>query len=85
MNHPEVGRELKADELKAKTIVVIRAEHRPDIAVTMWVKEVGDSIVWLYAGSGNVHRHLGLFRQLDGTLRDDAGRMIHVYEYLGKP
>lgn len=79
----EIGRELKADELRPGTIVFTNPEHRPHVFLTMWVDIVSDAMVWFYAGVTKVH--LGLFRHPDGTLRDDAGREIRIFEYLGEP
>lgn len=80
----EVGRELRAYDLQPRTIVVTNPEHRPGMFLTMWVTDITDSMVWLLAAASEPAIHLGLFRQADGTLKDDAGRAIRIFEYLGK-
>lgn len=81
----EIGRELKAGELKPKQIVWTNPEHRPEIFASLWVTEVSTSMVWLYAGENPTVKHLGLFVQPDGSLKDDGGRTIRIFEYLGQP
>jgi hypothetical protein len=75
----EVGRELRIDELKPETIVVLCKEGRP--AITIWVSRVGTDYVMFYAGEIN----LTLIAHLreDGTLADDSGIHLRVFEYLG--
>ena len=77
----EVGRELAVNKLEPKTIVVLRAANRP--AVTMWVAVVGMDFVAFYAGVTKT-TFIAQLRE-DGSLADDAGRVIKVYEYLGEP
>lgn len=78
----EVGRELKADELQPGKIIVTCLDDKPNMFFTAWVAGVGPrDIVWLHAGRINVT--LGLFKQPDGTLKDDSGRTIRMFEYLG--
>lgn len=80
MPHPEMGRELLAGELATKTVVVVGREDRPH-RITVWVGEVGEDFVAFYAGEIRVA--LVAFRRDDGTLIDDTGLRIHVWEYLG--
>jgi len=77
--HREIGRELKASELREMAIVWVTKENRNSIA-TMWVKTITPEMVVLYAGVTNMH--LVLYRHGD-DLRDEQERM-HVYQYLGK-
>lgn len=77
----EVGRELSADELEPMQVVVIQLPNR-NLDVTVWVKHVEDTLVVFYAGEINLH-FLG-FRLLDGSMVDDRGRLLHVFEYLGE-
>jgi hypothetical protein len=79
--NPELGRELLADELAVKTVVVIALEGL-DIYVTSWVREVGEDFVCFYSGVS--HTLFIAFRLKDGTLTDDTGKRIHVWEYLGE-
>ena len=76
----EVGRELKANELKLKTVVVLHKAGRP--LVTMWVLRVGADYVMF--GAGEINMTLIAKRNPDGTLEDDTPAQIHVYEYLGE-
>jgi hypothetical protein len=77
----EMGRELRADELVVATVVVIAREDRP-VAVTTWVREIGDDFVVFY--HGEVKTAFIVMRNPDGTLSDDTGQRIHVWEYLGE-
>lgn len=76
----EVGRELRIDELKPRMIVVMCKEGRP--CITIWVLRVGMDYATFYAGEIN----LVLIARLreDGTLADDSGLRVRVFEYLGE-
>lgn len=79
----EVGRELKVADLKPEAIVVIAPPGRDDLLITMWVAEVRDNLVVFRSGELNWHvinLVLG-----DGTIVDDQGRPVRVFEYLGAP
>lgn len=76
----ECGRELKADELEPRTVVVIGPEDRD--MMTVWVLNVYPRYVEFRAGDAGVD--IRFFRQPDGTLRDDSGKQIHVYEWNKK-
>jgi hypothetical protein len=75
-----MGRELLAGELVVKTVVVVGREDRP-YCFTAWVRELGEDFVAFYAGEARVV--LITFRRKDGTLADDTGKRIRVWEYLG--
>lgn len=77
---PEMGRELLAHELKVETVVIVGREDRPH-CFTVWVAELGEDFVSFHAGE--VRTLLIVFRREDGTLADDTGKRIHVWEYLG--
>jgi hypothetical protein len=80
----EVGRELRADELKERTIVwLCREEHRYDMA-TMWVRNVNSAAITFLVAALKPPITLVLFRLPDGTLIDDSGKRMFVYEYLGE-
>ena len=79
----EIGRPLRADELKPKQIVAIAPPGHPGMLLTMWVEEVRDNLVVFFAGEINVHV-INIIRQ-DGELVDDADRVVRVFEYLGEP
>lgn len=77
--HGEIGRELKASELREKTVVVLKREIGA-VAATMWVHAVLADGVDFYAGEGRIH----LLARRDGDeLRDDVTR-LRVFEYRGK-
>jgi hypothetical protein len=77
----EWGRELLANELLEKTVVILRREDR-DIAMTAWVYMVSDLGVIFKQG---VSRTMFLCaRRSDGTLCDDTMQRVHVYEFLGE-
>ena len=79
----EMGRQLRADELREKTVVVVRREDR-DLAATMWVEAVHDNAVVFLAGATWPRIHFMATRHEDGTLTDDTGKQVLVYEYLGE-
>jgi hypothetical protein len=78
--NPEMGRELLAHELTVKTVVVVGREDRPH-CFTVWVRELGEDFVAF--SCGEIRTTLITFRREDGTLVDDTGQRIHVWEYLG--
>jgi hypothetical protein len=81
-NHPEIGRELLAGELRRGMIVWLQKEGRSAIA-TMWVTGISAETVEFYAGVTNIHF---LARRLpDGHIYDDTGNPMAIYLYLGKP
>lgn len=81
-NSPEIGRELLYHDLpgRERTVMVLQKDGEK-IFLTMWLVEVSPILVFFRANEIGVT--LGLFPQLDGTLRDDLDRQIHVFEYLG--
>lgn len=84
----EMGRELRASELKAGMIVFIEPpipEDQPRLAFTMWVVAVlpdSDLVVFF---SGVEKRHVGNFITPEDGLVDGKGREVRVFEYLGEP
>ena len=76
----EVGRELRIDELKRETVVVLVKAGRP--AITIWVATVGQDFVAFYAGE--ISTMLIAYLREDGTLADDSGIRMRVFEYLGE-
>lgn len=77
----EQGRELMADELIERTVVVMQKEGRP-MLITIWVERICNDYVVFRAGA--VQISLILKRNPDGTLEDDSQTRVHVYEYLGE-
>lgn len=75
----EQGRELKASELQARTVVILEKENQPAM-MTLWVRAVAPSFV-LFIGE---HIQMGLILLRDGELLyDDTKTRVHVYQYLG--
>ena len=76
----EIGRELQPNELLRQTIVVLRKDGGPGI--TMWVAFVGQSLCAFY--SGRLQCLVIAAIAEDGSIRDDKGQRIRVFEYLGE-
>jgi len=81
MYDDEVGRDLKANELKVRTVVVIRREDRPESAMTLWVREIGQDHVVFWSGTLKIT--LWTYLREDGELMDETGKKIMVSEFLG--
>lgn len=80
----EIGRPLKADELRAGMIVVVRPPGASNnLAVTVWVEEVSED--WVAFFSGIMQWHVVCRRHPDGTITDDKERLVQIFEYLGEP
>jgi len=79
----DVGRELRPDELRPRSIVVVHPPGSPGVLLTMWVLAANGGYVTFYSGVTNtavVNRIRG-----DGKLVDDRDRVVRVFEYLGEP
>lgn len=79
----EMGRELKAHELREKTVVVVRREDRA-LAATLWVEAINEAAVVFFAGATWPRVHFMASRLPNGSLIDDTGKRVLVYEYLGE-
>lgn len=77
----EIGRELQVSELKPAMVVVVKPPEK-DIFITVWVRALDAKTVEFYAGE--MLWHILNFIMPDGSLVDDKGRVVHVYEYLGE-
>ncbi len=78
----EVGRELKASELKRRTVVVV---EKPDSGMaTFWVVDVGDVYVHLRAGVVGVELFLMRCGKDLERVTDDSHAVMTIYEYLGE-
>jgi hypothetical protein len=77
-----VGKKLTASELKRQTVVVVRRDDRP-YAATLWVETITPEFVVFLAGEPDPKIHFVVERRADGTMADDTGTEIKVYEYLG--
>ena len=78
----EIGRGLKANELKVGTVVVLGREDRPNARDTVWVDGIGQEGVCFYSGISRMG--FVAFLREDGELVDDTGKRIIVNEYLGE-
>jgi hypothetical protein len=84
----EVGRELTAYDLVLLcgiTPVILSREDRP-YAYTVWVSRVTPEFVVFLAGEVKTTFIVTLIvtRHPDGTMTDDSGQRIRVFEYLGE-
>lgn len=81
----EIGRELRASDLKPRTIVVVKPPdpQERNAHMTFWVRAVEPAYVVFY--SAVLHWAVINFRGPDDTVVDDQGRQVHVFEYLGEP
>jgi hypothetical protein len=80
----EIGRELKASELKPGSIVVLAKEGRTAMA-TVWVVQVGD--VWVHFEAPAIRMRFVAVRSGPDLeqLTDDVRSRLRVFEYLGEP
>lgn len=80
--HPEIGRPLKASEIKVGMIIVVKPPGY-DLYATMDVEEVRNNLIVFCAPKMNWHviNVIGP----DDDLKDDRGRVVQVFEYLGDP
>jgi hypothetical protein len=79
--NPEMGRELLASELVIETVVVVGREDRPH-CFTVWVWWFDDDFIAFKLRE--IDCVLIVYARDDGTLVDDTGSRIHVWEYLGE-
>lgn len=79
--HPEVGRELRAHDLKVRTIVWT---GRGDRLASLWVNTIEPEFVELIAAAHTPPIHILLRRDSAGYLFDDSGERIFIFEYLGE-
>jgi hypothetical protein len=79
----EIGRELKASELKPGTIVFVKVPPT-NLMATFWVEAVDLEKRMAVFYSGMYRWHVINFIQPDGSIHDDKGRVVHVFEYLGE-
>ena len=77
----EIGRQLKAHDLKERQVVVIEPPGY-NLVCTMWVEHIDADIVVFW--SSIFRWHIVNFRKPDGTIVDDQDRQVFVFEYLGK-
>lgn len=77
-----VGPEIPLDRLKSKLrqVVIVSVEGFPQL-LSFWLYEVTADTVTFY--SAELSWAVINFVKPDGTLRDDKGRRIRVFEYLG--
>ncbi len=78
----EIGRELTVDELRPPQVVVIAPPGHGDLRITMWVRTVTDKHVVCF--SGELNWAVMSFRKPDGSMVDDQGRTVRIFEYRGE-
>jgi predicted nucleotidyltransferase len=76
----EIGRELTVTDLKVERVVVI-SPPSINLMLTMWVEDIDETTVTFFSGVMN-WRVINFVK--DGTLVDDRGRLVRVFEYLGE-
>ena len=81
MPSEEIGRELKASELKPGTVVIVKPPGNKPL-ITVWVRNIDPCVVEFYAGE--MRWHILNFIMEDGSIKDDQGRIVRVFEYLGE-
>lgn len=77
----ELGRELRADELRERTVVALGRVDRPHL-FTAWVAEIRADYIAFRAGE--INTTFLAVRHPDGMLTDDTNTRILVFEYLGE-
>jgi hypothetical protein len=80
----EIGRELKASELRIHSVVVITPPGHPEIGMTMWVRSIEPDFKLVEFYSAVKKWSVINLIQPDDTIQDDQGRTVRVFEYLGK-
>jgi hypothetical protein len=83
----EIGRELRVSELEPRTIVFLH-KVGTNIAVTMWVVEIGDVYVHFHAGAAKLAPTEFYAVRCGDNLEevtDDAHNRLKIFEYLGEP
>ena len=80
----EIGRELKASELKPGVIVVLMKDGSA-MAITIWVSRVTENRAEFEARSLGMTLALARTGEDCERLADNAGVRIRAYEYLGEP
>ena len=81
-NHPEIGRELLAGELRERQIVWLQKEGR-GVTASLWAMRITPGYIEFFAGQTKTYF---LARRLpDGHITDDSGAAMAIYEYLGEP
>lgn len=82
----EMGRELRASELRERMIVFIlppQPAEAPPVAFTLWVGSVTDRMVVFFSGVERIT--VVNFKTPEDGLVDGRGRQVRVFEYLGDP
>lgn len=77
----EIGEELTLKQLEPKTVVLLRASHRPELFITAWFCELNDKLAIFELGE---IRTTFAARVRNGRLFDGMNHQIHVYRYKGE-
>lgn len=80
-DNPEIGPELSVGELVERTVVVLMADYKPNVALSFWVRHITEDAI-LFDAAG-IQMLLAVHVR-DGGLYDDAGHHIRAYKYLGE-
>ena len=78
----EIGRELKVSELEVGTVVVVSKAGRP-FQITMWVRRLTDTAVFLYAGEVGLRLVLVRCGDARDQVEDEDHLPMKFNEYLG--
>jgi hypothetical protein len=79
----EIGPQLRLDALQVGRMVVLKANHRPTLAITAWVYDVAPETM-TFLLRGNPPRRIFLVASRRGDkLFDDANHELTVFRYLG--
>lgn len=76
----EIGEELEPNQLQPETVVVLRANHRPDVMITAWFLAMEDGYAMFHMGETKMTL---VARVQNGKLFDDTNHQIHVYRWKG--
>ena len=79
-----IGRELLDSDLKEATVVVLKKDSSREPSIAAMVCPRCGNMRDFYMADAKPPAHLLLMVQPDGTLCDETGTQIHVYEYKGQ-
>lgn len=85
----EIGRRLKASDLKVETIVVVKPPNTSHTAISMWIIEINKEppkglLPYVVFYSGILKMPILNFINESDEIYDRSAGIVEVYEYLGK-
>jgi hypothetical protein len=80
----EAGRELLDSDLKEAAVVVLKKDCSHNPPITAMVCPRCGNMRDFYLADAKPPTHLLLMVKPDGTLCDETGTQMHVYEYKGQ-